>query len=236
MPYPFHYLHFNALCMIFASSAVVSAWIAIWAGTCKQHWFWRALAIWALAVAPIPMRGYELAGILAITLPLLAVTIAMLDHFLFSRDQTWSRKPTIRFPLHDIFILTLLAALILTAVLHWWRDVVQLGISGGQHWGALLVNFAMAGTAFWMLTLLFKGAIQTLEAFQPVIAMQGRHDAAFRQRLYQHLLDAVVAYRVADRPNRFSLDDENGTLRNTSLSSSRDTKAKRHMANGVRDK
>jgi hypothetical protein len=49
----------------------------------------------------------------------------------------------------------------------------------------------------------FKGTIQTLQAFQPVIAIQGRHDSAFRVQLYQQLLDAIAIHRVADRPNRF---------------------------------
>jgi hypothetical protein len=49
----------------------------------------------------------------------------------------------------------------------------------------------------------FKGAIQTLEAFQPVIAIQGQRDAVFRMGLYQQLLDAIAAHRVADRPDRF---------------------------------
>jgi hypothetical protein len=45
----------------------------------------------------------------------------------------------------------------------------------------------------------FKGAIQTLEAFQPVIELQAAH----RLRLYQDLLDAIATHRVADRPDRF---------------------------------
>jgi hypothetical protein len=49
----------------------------------------------------------------------------------------------------------------------------------------------------------FKGAIQTLEAFQPLIAFQGDRDAAFRRTLYQQLLDAIATHRVADRPDRF---------------------------------
>ena len=49
----------------------------------------------------------------------------------------------------------------------------------------------------------FKGAIQTLEAFQPVIAIQGQHDSAFRNRLYRQLLDAITVHRVADRPDRY---------------------------------
>lgn len=48
----------------------------------------------------------------------------------------------------------------------------------------------------------FKGAIQTLEAFQPIIALQGQRDATFRHTLYQQLLDAVASHRVADRPDR----------------------------------
>jgi len=49
----------------------------------------------------------------------------------------------------------------------------------------------------------FKGAVQSLEAFQPVIALQAEHNFTFRQRLYQHLLDAIATHRVADRPDRF---------------------------------
>jgi hypothetical protein len=49
----------------------------------------------------------------------------------------------------------------------------------------------------------FKGAIQTLEAFQPVIGLQGRYSSAFRRLVYEHLLDAVACHRVADRPDRY---------------------------------
>lgn len=49
----------------------------------------------------------------------------------------------------------------------------------------------------------FKGTIQTLEAFQPVIAIQAQHDYAFRTLLFGHLLDAVADHRVADRPDRY---------------------------------
>jgi len=49
----------------------------------------------------------------------------------------------------------------------------------------------------------FKGAIQTLEAFQPVIALQGEHDSAFRMNLYHQILDAIASQRVADRPDRY---------------------------------
>jgi hypothetical protein len=48
----------------------------------------------------------------------------------------------------------------------------------------------------------FKGAIQTLEAFQPVIALRGS-DSAFRRELYDQLLECIASHRVANRPNRF---------------------------------
>lgn len=52
-------------------------------------------------------------------------------------------------------------------------------------------------------TISFKGTVQTLEAFQQVIALQGDHDSTFRMQLYHQLLDAIVIHRVADRPDRF---------------------------------
>ena len=49
----------------------------------------------------------------------------------------------------------------------------------------------------------FKGTVQTLEAFQPLIALQGERNSTHRRRLYQQLLDAVATHHVADRPDRF---------------------------------
>jgi len=52
-------------------------------------------------------------------------------------------------------------------------------------------------------TISFKGVVQTLEAFQPVIAMRGEYDAVHRNVLYEHLLDAIASHKVANRPDRF---------------------------------
>jgi hypothetical protein len=52
-------------------------------------------------------------------------------------------------------------------------------------------------------TISFKGAIQTLEAFQPLFAVQGDRDRRHRRNLYQQFLEAVATHRVADRPDRF---------------------------------
>jgi hypothetical protein len=72
-------------------------------------------------------------------------------------------------------------------------------------------------------TISFKGTIQTLHAFQPVIDIQGQRDAALRQRLYEQLLDAVAVHRVADRPDALSPDEESSPIESTSISTCRDT-------------
>ena len=48
----------------------------------------------------------------------------------------------------------------------------------------------------------FKGTLQTLEAFQPLIAYKDGRGSDHRDVLYQQLLEAIVAHRVADRPDR----------------------------------
>ena len=48
----------------------------------------------------------------------------------------------------------------------------------------------------------FKGALQTLEAFQPAIAL-GRRDLASLENLSERLLDAVASHRVSERPDRY---------------------------------
>ena len=48
-------------------------------------------------------------------------------------------------------------------------------------------------------SLSFKSAIQTLEAFQPVIALQGEQNTAHRLSLYHELLDAIATHCFAER-------------------------------------
>jgi hypothetical protein len=49
----------------------------------------------------------------------------------------------------------------------------------------------------------FKGAMQTLEAFQPLLEFGAAQDAASRLRIYHDLLDAIATHRVGDRPDRY---------------------------------
>ena len=51
----------------------------------------------------------------------------------------------------------------------------------------------------------FKGAIQSLDEFQPLIALQCERDAAFRQSIFEQLLDAFATHSVADVDHRSRL-------------------------------
>jgi hypothetical protein len=79
----------------------------------------------------------------------------------------------------------------------------------------------------------FKGAIQTLEAFQPVIALQGEHDAARRLSLYHILLDAIATHRVADRPDRYEPRVKKRHHRKFAYLRKPRTQIKRDMAQGL---
>lgn len=82
-------------------------------------------------------------------------------------------------------------------------------------------------------TISFKGALQTLEAFQPLIDFQGHRGASFRAHLYQQLLDSIARHRVADRPDRFEPRKRKGRpVRFDQMMKPR-WELKREMANGV---
>jgi hypothetical protein len=49
----------------------------------------------------------------------------------------------------------------------------------------------------------FKGACQTLEAFQPMMETLAAGDRLHRIQLFRQLLAAIATHRVADRPDRF---------------------------------
>ena len=49
----------------------------------------------------------------------------------------------------------------------------------------------------------FTGAMQTLEAFHPMLALGAARGVGGRRELCRDLLDAIAAHRVGDRPDRF---------------------------------
>ena len=83
-------------------------------------------------------------------------------------------------------------------------------------------------------TISFKGAVQTLEAFQPLIAMQGDRDGEHRLHLYQQLLDAIATHRVADRPDRFEPRQRKRRQKKYDRMMKPRNELKREMLKGVR--
>lgn len=51
-------------------------------------------------------------------------------------------------------------------------------------------------------TLSFKAAMQTLEAFQPLISYRTRCRSHLRDAIYRRMLGCIAAHKVADRPGR----------------------------------
>ena len=82
-------------------------------------------------------------------------------------------------------------------------------------------------------TISFKGALQTLEAFQPLIDFQGHRGAPFRARLYKQLLDCITRHRVADRPDRFEPRKRKGKPTRFEQMTKPRWELKREMAKGV---
>jgi hypothetical protein len=79
----------------------------------------------------------------------------------------------------------------------------------------------------------FKGTVQTLEAFQPLMSFQGYKGTTFRQELYLQLLQAVAAHRVADRPDRFEPRKRKRNPRKAEMMTKPRWELKRLMRKGV---
>jgi hypothetical protein len=82
-------------------------------------------------------------------------------------------------------------------------------------------------------TISFKGSLQTLEAFQPLLDFQGDRSADFRRCLYQQLLDAIACHRVADRPDRFEPRKRKRNPRKADMMTKPRWELKRLMRRGV---
>jgi len=94
---------------------------------------------------------------------------------------------------------------------------------------------AQAATTHGILprTISFKGTIQALEAFQPMIDQQAVHDAALQLRLYQNLLGVIAVQRVADRPDRFEPRAKKKRRNHYAWLTTPRNQTKRQMAKGV---
>ena len=79
----------------------------------------------------------------------------------------------------------------------------------------------------------FKGALQTLEAFQPMLELAATADRGPGLRLYQHLLRAIATHRVADRPDRFEPRAKKRRRNHYAWLTKPRSEVKRKMAKGV---
>jgi hypothetical protein len=82
----------------------------------------------------------------------------------------------------------------------------------------------------------FKGAVQTLEAFQPVIALSGEDDEEFRALLYEQLLKAIASHVVGDRPDRYEPRLRKRRPKHYGFLRKPRAEAKRDLVNGVKEK
>jgi hypothetical protein len=82
----------------------------------------------------------------------------------------------------------------------------------------------------------FTGAMQTLEAFQPLLELGAARDAASRLRLCQDLLDAIATHRVADRPDRYEPRVKKRRRNHYGWLTEPRAEIKRKMAKGVNKK
>jgi hypothetical protein len=80
----------------------------------------------------------------------------------------------------------------------------------------------------------FKGALQTLEAFQPVLALRGEQDAALRRELYRQILAAIASHRVADRPDRYEPRQRKRRPKHYGFLRKPRQETKREMRKGIR--
>ena len=81
----------------------------------------------------------------------------------------------------------------------------------------------------------FKGALQTLEAFQPVIAL-GRRDSTALENLSEHVLEAVASHHVGGRPDRYEPRRRKRRPKPYDRLMQPRHKAKRALLKGVREK
>jgi hypothetical protein len=79
----------------------------------------------------------------------------------------------------------------------------------------------------------FKGTVQTLEAFQPLMSFHEHQSAGFRQQLHLQFLEAVATHLVANRPDRFEPRKRKRNPRKSEMMTKPRWELKRLMRKGV---
>jgi hypothetical protein len=79
----------------------------------------------------------------------------------------------------------------------------------------------------------FKGTVQTLAAFQPLMGLNSCNAASSCEDLYRQLLQAIATHRVADRPDRFEPRKRKRNPRKADMMSKPRWELKRLMRKGI---
>src|SRR5262245_33944080 len=101
--------------------------VAIWAVTSRQHWFWRALAVWAAIMLMVPIRAWEPAWLFGLSSPLIIVALSIGRRIGLQRSPTSTpaSEPAAarwRFSLRDLLALVLIIGLWLPGILETLRE------------------------------------------------------------------------------------------------------------------
>jgi hypothetical protein len=114
---------FHATMLAVVMTAALAGLVAIWTATSRRHWFMRALILWLTIAALLPIRAYEPALILSLSLPLVVAVILVVNRRMSRSTSMAEPLPTgsFRFGLRDLFLLMIVVGLALSI----WLQIVR---------------------------------------------------------------------------------------------------------------
>jgi hypothetical protein len=133
--------------LLVAGVAAAASLVAIWAARSPRHWFWRAFALWTFVAAMAPIRAYEPALVLAIGLPLI---VCLVKGGRLIRDGGWRNGATLRFRLHDLFLVMAIVGISLALLIHIGQRSYRASVYAIVV--PAIVLAAMATASFWLAT------------------------------------------------------------------------------------
>jgi len=130
----YHSYELVTLVTLFASTGAVVSLFAVWAGFSRLHWFFRILVIELAAALLLPTRVCELVVFFLLQSAVVAVTIVCVRRFrrhpvAAEGNERIAEVWPPRFSLKDIFLATLLVAVLVAISVHVWRHRHPVGLS-----------------------------------------------------------------------------------------------------------
>jgi hypothetical protein len=117
-------LYLHAVTLVIAASAALAGVVGVCAGTSSRHWFWRALGLWAVVAGMLPIRSYEPALVLAVGLPVVAVSVRAMRWLAERKSGNGAASMyRVRFGVRDVLLVMALLGLALAVGLHLVRSM-----------------------------------------------------------------------------------------------------------------